>query len=186
MRGSRRLCRSKGSSSINAPEQINAPCLTSNRVSRDNPTPLGQCITVVKGQPYTNPYGVLGTRPPFSPPWMFNVRARYDFPAFGEYKPFGWVGASHIGPQSNQPASFPDGNDPAQANPTTTLLRYEIPGYTTYDAAVGVVRDNWTASITGQNLSNEYGPTNMSSGQFIKSEIPLRPRVIMANVTWKF
>ena len=76
--------------------------------------------------------------------------------------------------------------DPAQVNPTTTLLKYEIPGYTTYDAAVGVVRDNWTAQITGQNLSNEYGPTNISSGQFIRSEIPLRPRVIMANVTWKF
>ena len=176
----------QGSSSVNSEEQIDAPCLTSNRVADDNPTPIGQCITVVKGQPYTNPYGVLGTRPPFSPPWMFNIRARYDFPMFNEYKPFAWIGASHTGPQSNQPASFPDGNDPAQANPTTTLLRYEIPSYTTYDAAVGVVRDAWTVQISGQNLSNEYGPTNISSGQFIKSEIPLRPRVVMANVTWKF
>jgi iron complex outermembrane recepter protein len=174
----------QGSSSVNSPEQIDAPCLASNRVNALNPTPIGQCITTVKGQPYTNPYGVLGTRPPFSPPWMFNVRARYDFPAFREYKPFAWVGASHTGPQSNEPASFPDGN--AQAVPTTTLLRYEIPGYTTYDAAVGVVRDAWTAQISGQNLSNEYGPTNISSGQFIKSEIPLRPRVLMANISWKF
>ena len=173
----------QGSSSVNSPEQIDAPCLSSNRVSATNPTPIGQCITQVKGQPYTNPYGVLGTRPPFSPPWMFNVRARYDW-SFNEYKPFAWVGASHIGPQSNQPASFPDGN--LQAVPTTTLLRYEIPGYTTYDAAIGVQRDNWTAQITGQNLTNVYGPTNVSSGQFIKSEIPLRPRVMMAMVNWKF
>jgi len=173
----------QGSSSVNSPEQIDAPCLASNRVSPTNPTPIGQCITQVKGQPYTNPYGVLGTRPPFSPPWMFNVRARYDW-SFNEYKPFAWVGASHIGPQSNEPASFPDGN--LQAVPTTTLLRYEIPGYTTYDAAIGVQRDNWTAQITGQNLANEYGPTNISSGQFIKSEIPLRPRVLMAQVSWKF
>jgi iron complex outermembrane recepter protein len=175
----------QGSSSVNSPEQIDAPCLASNRVNASNPTPIGQCITQIRGQPYTNPYGVLGTRPPFSPPWMFNVRARYDW-SFNEYKPFAWIGASHTGPQSNQPASFPDGNDPAEANPTTTLLRYEIPGYTTYDAAVGVTRDSWTAQITGQNLSNEYGPTNISSGQFIKSEIPLRPRVLMANVTWRF
>jgi iron complex outermembrane recepter protein len=174
----------QGSSSINSPEQIDAPCLASNRPSTNNPTPLGQCITTVSGAPYTNPYGVLGTRPPFSPPWMFNIRARYDFPLFNEYRPFAWVGASHTGPQSNEPASFPDGN--LQVNPNTTLLRYEIPGYTTYDAAVGVTRDNWIAQISGQNLSNEYGPTNISSGQFIKSEIPLRPRVIMANVTWKF
>jgi iron complex outermembrane recepter protein len=176
----------QGSSSINSPEQIDAPCLASNRVAANNPTPLGQCITTVKSAPYTNPYGVLGTRPPFSPPWMFNIRARYDFPLFREYKPFAWVGASHTGPQANEPASFPNGNDPNQVNPNTTLLLYEIPGYTTYDAAVGVTRDNWTAQISGQNLSNEYGPTNISSGQFIKSEIPLRPRVIMANVTWKF
>jgi iron complex outermembrane recepter protein len=175
----------QGSTSVNSAEQIDAPCLTSNRVSAYNPTPIGQCITSVKGLPYTNPYGVLGTRPPFSPPWMFNLRARYDWTA-GVYKPFFWVGASHIGPQSNEPASFPSGNDPAQAVPTTTLLRYDIPGYTTYDAALGVSRDNWTAQLTGSNLSNEYGPTNLSSGQFIKSEIPLRPRVIMAQFNWKF
>jgi outer membrane receptor protein involved in Fe transport len=175
----------EGSSSINSSEQIDAPCLVSNRVSAFNPTPIGQCISTVKGATYTNPYGVLGTRPPFSPPWMFNLRAHYDW-STGEYKPFVWVGASHIGPQSNEPASFPSGDSAAQIVPTTTLLRYQIPGYTTYDAAVGVVRDNWTIQVTGQNLSNEYGPTNVSSGQFIKSEIPLRPRVIMANVNWKF
>ena len=75
---------------------------------------------------------------------------------------------------------------PDQTDPTTTLLRYEIPGYTTYDAALGVAKDNWTAQITGSNLGNEYGPTNISSGQFIKSEIPLRPRVLMAQFSWKF
>jgi iron complex outermembrane receptor protein len=176
----------QGSSSINSAEQIDAPCLTSNRVSAGNPTPIGQCITVVKEAAYTNPYGVLGTRPPFSPPWMFNIRARYDWIMAGDYKPFFWVGASHTGPQSNEPASFPSGLDPSQAVPTTTLLRYDIPGYTTYDAAVGVNKDNWIAQISGSNLSNEYGPTNISSGQFIQSQIPLRPRVLMANFTWKF
>ena len=175
-----------GSSSVNSAEQDTGPCLPSNRVSAGNPTPLGQCITVVRETTYTNPYGVNGTRPPFSPPWMFNVRARYDWVG-GAYKPFAWVGASHIGPQSNEPASFPDGNKPPDSiNPTTTLLRYEIPGFTTYDAAVGVARDNWTMQLTASNLSNEYGPTNISSGQFIKSEIPLRPRVLMAQFGWKF
>jgi iron complex outermembrane receptor protein len=175
----------EGSSSLNNAEQVDAPCLVSNRVSAYNPTPIGQCITTVKGLAYTNPYGVVGTRPPFSPPWMFNVRARYDWNT-GDYKPFAWVGASHTGPQSNEPQSFPSGNDPAQAVPTTTLLRYDIPSYTTYDAAIGISRDNWTAQLTGTNLTNEYGPSNISSGQFIKSEIPLRPRVLMAQFGWKF
>jgi len=175
----------QGSTSVNSAEQIDAPCLVSNRPSAGNPTPIGQCITVVKEAAYTNPYGVLGTRPPFSPPWMFNLRARYDWNT-GDFKPFVWAGASHIGPQSNEPASFPSGDDPSQAVPTTTLLRYDLPGYTTYDAGVGVSKDNWTAQITGSNLSNEYGPSNISSGQFIKSEIPLRPRVLMAQFSWRF
>jgi iron complex outermembrane recepter protein len=177
----------EGSSSINSAQQTNAPCLISNRVAANNPTPIGQCITQVNGAPYTNPYGVLGTRPPFSPPWMFNLRARYEWSMPGNYKPFAWVGASHIGPESNEPASFPNGNLPPDSiNPTTTLLRYEIPGYTTYDAAIGVAKDNWTAQLTGSNLGNAYGPTNVSSGQFIKSEIPLRPRVLMLMAGYKF
>ncbi len=176
----------EGSSAVNSAEQTNGPCLPSNRATAGNPTPIGQCIVVVRETTYTNPYGVDGTRPPFSPPWMFNLRARYDWTMQGAYKPFAWIGASHVSAQSNEPASFPDGNDPAQANPTTTLLRYEIPGYTTYDGAIGVAKDNWTAQISGSNLSNEYGPSNISSGQFIKSEIPLRPRVLMAQFGWKF
>jgi iron complex outermembrane receptor protein len=177
----------EGSSSVNSAEQTNAPCLPSNRSTPGNPTPLGQCITVVRETTYTNPYGELGTRPPFSPPWMFNLRARYDWSMPGGFKPFAWVGASHIGPQSNEPASFPDGNLPPNSiNPTTTLLRYEIPGYTTYDAAFGVLKDNWTVQLSGSNLSNEYGPTNISSGQFIKSVIPLRPRVLLAQLAWRF
>jgi len=165
----------EGSSSVNSTEQINGPCLPVNRPGA--PTPQGSCVTQVKGLPYTNPYGVNGTRPPFSPPWMFNARARYEWTA-GTYRPYAWFGASHTGPMSNEPASFPSGTDPAQAVPTTTLLRYEIPGYTTYDAAIGVRKDNWHAEIMGQNVSNTYGPSNISSGQFIESQIPLRPRVI--------
>jgi hypothetical protein len=31
-----------------------------------------------------------------------------------------------------------------------------------------------------------YGPTNISSAQFIKAEIPLRPRVVMARFAFTF
>ncbi len=179
----------QGSSSTNSPDQTETPCLVSDRVNAGNPTPIGQCITVIKERRYTNPYGVKHTRPAFSPPWMFNMRARYDWEA-GGFKPFAWVGASHIGPMSNEPASFTLGSDLAPTTPattpTTTLLRYDIPGYTTYDAAFGMSKDNWTAQIQASNLSNVYGPSNISSGQFIKSEIPLRPRVVGLLLSYKF
>ncbi|HYM29618.1 MAG TPA: TonB-dependent receptor, partial [Steroidobacteraceae bacterium] len=87
------------------------------------------------------------------------------------------------------PASFPFGDDRAQCcvvgQPTTTLLRYDIPGYTTYDGAIGVSKDNWTLQLTASNLTGAYGPANISSAQFIKAAIPLRPRVLMAQLNYR-
>src|SRR5262249_48723287 len=143
----------QGSSSWNSSEQTNAPCLASNVNKPSNPTPLGQCITQINGLPYTNPYGQLGTRAPFSPAVEFNVRARYDWTVVG-YTAFASLGVTHIGSMSNEPASFPSGDDPAQTPPTTTLLRYQIPGYTTYDASIGVSKDAWTATLSGSNLTD--------------------------------
>jgi iron complex outermembrane receptor protein len=176
----------QGSSSWNSSNQTNAPCLTSNRVAAGNPTPIGSCITQINGLPYTNPYGVLDTSPAFSPPLQFNLRARYDW-TMGDYKPFAMVGANHIGAQRNEPASFPNGNGAfCSPVPTTTLCLYTMPGYTTYDAAIGVSKDSWTAQINGSNLTNSNASTNTTSGQFIKSEIPLRPRVLMLQFGYKF
>jgi iron complex outermembrane receptor protein len=185
----------QGSSSVNSLKLASEPCLASvgvdpvNPGTANNPTPKGQCITQINGAPYPNPFGQLGPRPAFSPPWQFELRARYDWAA-GDYKPFAWVGASHIASMSNEPANFPSGNAPSESPPTgwptSTLLRYQIPGYTTYDGALGVAKDNWTAQIQGHNLSNAYGPTNISSGQYIKAEIPLRPRVITFLIGYRF
>jgi outer membrane receptor protein involved in Fe transport len=178
----------QGSSSWNSSDQTNAPCLISSGTasSKSNPTPAGTCITQILGAPYTNPFGVLGTAPAYSPALQFNLRARYDW-TFNDYKPFASVGANHVASMRNEPASFPDGNNPANANPpTTTLLLYTMPGYTTYDAAIGVSKDQWTAELTGSNLSNSDASMNTSSGQFIKTEVPLRPRVLTVQFGYKF
>jgi outer membrane receptor protein involved in Fe transport len=182
----------QGSSSVNSSNQSNAPCLESvgvdpnNKKTANNPTPAGQCLAIEKGNAIVNTLGAKDTPPAFSPPWMFNLRARYDW-TVNDYRPFIWAGASHVGPMTNEPRNFFSGADPKFANPpVTTLLLYPIPAYTTYDGAIGVSKDNWTAQISGSNISNAYGPTNVSSGQFIKSEIPLRPRVVMFLIGYKF
>jgi iron complex outermembrane recepter protein len=178
----------QGSSSWNSSSQIGAPCLRSAGVTAAtpyNPTPLGECITIVNGAPYTNPWDPSGSSLPYSPPSQFSLQARYEWNT-GAFRPFATVGVSHIGSMHTSPQNFPDGNDPAQTPPTIGLLRYTIPGYTTYDGAFGVSRDAWTAQITGSNLTNAYGPTNISSAQFIRAEIPLRPRVVMAQFAYSF
>jgi iron complex outermembrane receptor protein len=173
----------QGSSSWNSSSIKVAPCLSSNIVSAGNPTPIGQCITQVNSAPYTNPYGNIGSSPPFSPPLQFNLRARYDF-TVGDFRPFWMIGANHIASMSNEVSAFASGN--GYGIPVTTLMRYEMPGYTTYDGAIGVGKDNWTAQITGSNLTNNDASTNTSSGQFIKTEVPLRPRVLMLQFGYRF
>jgi hypothetical protein len=174
----------QGSASWNSSSQTNAPCLSA-KLATPLGAALGTCITQINGAPYTNPYGVLGTAPAFSPPLQFNLRARYDLP-LGDYKTFATVGANHIDTMRNEPASYPNGNSPSEAIPTTTLLLYTMPGYTTYDAAIGVAKDNWTAQVTGNNLTNSDASTFTSSGDFIKSEVPLRPRVLTLTFGYKF
>ena len=182
----------QGSSSVNSSSQTSAPCLesvgvTSNPKTANNPTPAGECITILKGATLPNALGAYGSPPAFSPPWMFNVRARYDWNMASSYHWFAWAGASHIGPMTNNPRNFHDGNNPLYSNPpVTTLLLYDIPSYTTYDAALGVSKDNWTVQVMGTNLSDEYGPSNITSGQFIKAEIPLRPRVLSFLMSYRF
>jgi iron complex outermembrane receptor protein len=178
----------QGSSSWNRSEQTNTPCLNSAGMTLNtphNPTPGGQCITVIRGLPYTNPWGPLGSSLPYSAPLQFNVRARYEWSA-GVFRPFAMVSASHIASMSNAPENYPNSDDPAQNPPTTGVLKYRIPGYTSYDAALGVSRDNWTVQVQGTNITNAYGPTNVSSAQYIKAEIPLRPRVLMAQFVYTF
>jgi len=110
------------------------------------------------------------------------VRGRYDF-HFAEYKPFVSFGANYIGAMNNQPANYPPGGPGLS---TTTLELFRIPGYTTFDAAIGVTKDNWTAQITGSNLTNSDAAQVISSGQFIESQIPLRPRVVSFQLGMKF
>lgn len=177
----------QGSGSWNHSKQTTSPCLVSNIPA--SPT-FGQCITQVRVsgegvQPFENPFGAEGTVPAFSPPLEYNLRARYDW-IFGEYNSFVTFGANHVGHMFNQPATYQSGDTPSEAIPTTTLLRYEQPGYTTFDASLGVTKDQWTAQLYGTNLSNSNASVFTSSAQFIKSEVPLRPRVLGLRLGYKF
>jgi iron complex outermembrane recepter protein len=180
-----------GIGSWNSSKQSRVPCLRSagvTPVTPNNPTPAGQCITVVAGQLFG--LGVLSSSLPFSPPVIFNLRAHYDW-YVSDYRPFAWVGVSHTAATSNEPKNFPDGNAPIMPGSSaqtveSAVLRYTIPACTTYDGALGVAKDRWKAQLTGSNLSNANTATNISSGQFIKATVPLRPRVLMFLLSYTF
>ncbi|MEP6884011.1 MAG: TonB-dependent receptor [Gammaproteobacteria bacterium] len=179
----------QGSVSHNDASETNSPCIKSTNPVPGNPTPLGTCITQVwspalsKNVPLQNPLGVVGATPAFSPKVEYNLRARYDWQA-NDYKMFFMVGAEHVGDMQNEPSSFQSGA--GVTVPSTTWLRYDQPAYTTYDAAFNIAKDQWTVQFYGANLGNSDASTFTSSAQFIKSEVPLRPRVLGIKVGFKF
>jgi outer membrane receptor protein involved in Fe transport len=162
----------QGSLSANDDTQTNSPCLNDNIVGSPN---FGQCITTVKGVAFANPFGSIGSVAAFSPKFEGNIRARYDW-SMGDYDYFVQADGNYIGSMYNEPATYESG-----ANvliPTTTLLRYKMPGYATCDASVGVTFRKYSVSLFGNNLTNSHASTYTNSDQFIKEEVPLRPLIV--------
>ncbi len=173
----------QGNASYNRAKESASPCLTDNQPTSQN---FGQCITQIKGNAVANLYGQVGDTPPFSPTLQFSLRARYDW-TIDSYKAFFSVGANHTGPMSNQPSNYPSGDVASQVPvPTTTLLRYEMPGYTLYDAVFGISKDNWRVQINGSNLGNSNASTFTNSTEFLKQEVPVRPRIIGLTIGMSF
>jgi outer membrane receptor protein involved in Fe transport len=173
-----------GSLSYNDAKQSNDPCLIANNPASSN---YGKCITqVVSPQgilvPLESPFGPQGGRTAFSPETQFNVRARYDW-SINDYKPYVMAGVNYVASMFNQ---IDNGTTNYVGNPFTTLLRYEQPSYTTYDASAGVAKDAWYVEAYGTNLGNSDASVFTSSAQFIKSEVPLRPRVLGLKIGYKF
>jgi outer membrane receptor protein involved in Fe transport len=168
--------------SDNDTTQTTSPCIRSSGVTPTtptNPTAAGACITQVRAGPTNveiqNPLGALGSTPAFSPRLQYNLRAHYDW-IFNQYKTFAQVGMSHVDSMGNQPSSFESGA--GVTVPTTTWLRYVMPGYNTYDASFGISKDRWDVTIFGQNLANSHPSTFTTSGQDVEAQVPLRPRVL--------
>ena len=87
----------------------------------------------------------------------------------------------------NQPANYPSGDLPSQNPvPNTTQLRYRLAPSATFGGSIGVTKDNWTLQLIGSNLLNSHVSTFTTSAQFIKAEVPLRPRVIGLKISESF
>src|SRR5665213_375437 len=172
----------QASGSWNSANQVNHPCLVNNNPLNPN---VGTCITQdTKSTDIANPLGLEDTRPAFSPPQEFSLRARYDLILVKDYRAFISAGASHVGHMSNEPLNYPV---PVAGKPSfTTRELFDQPGYTTYDASTGVAKDNWTVTLYGQNLSNSDASTYTSTAQYIVQQIPLRPRVLGLKLDYRF
>jgi iron complex outermembrane receptor protein len=152
----------QASAAWNSSEQTNSPYLIANGPGTATP---GQPITSIQ-----NPYGPIGSPTSYSPPFSANARVRYEW-ALNDYDAFVQVGGVH------------------QAHMITAtgyVPAFDIPPYTSYDAATGVGKDAWTVQIFGQNITNVNSALDTNQTQFILAEFPQRPRVLGLKFTYKF
>jgi iron complex outermembrane receptor protein len=177
----------QGAASWNQSEQTNSPSLMdTNPASVNFGKPITEACGLVTGlvkcAPLNNLFGPVGGPSANSPPIQFSARARYEWP-IADYNYFVQVGATHTGHSYTQAGSNPS----LSANGVnTTVLRFENPAYSTFDASFGVAKDKWTAHVYGQNIANSNASVFTNTGQFVVAETVLRPRVIGVKLGYKF
>jgi outer membrane receptor protein involved in Fe transport len=172
----------QGGSSWNSSNQTNSPYLIAN----DPSLLLNPATKSLYGQPITafkDPYGPIGSPSANSPPLQFNARLRYDF-NISAYTAFWQFGATHTAHSYTQAGSNPSLAAGGAIN--TTLLRFEDPGYTEYDASIGIAKDNWNVQAFGQNLTDVIESVFTSSAQFTEAQTVTRPRVLGVKFGYKF
>ncbi len=132
------------------------------------------------GQPINiaNPFGALGTPLAQSPPFEGNLRARYEF-ALNDYTAFWQVGANH---QAHSYATA----DRLSSTLQGATQAFDDPGFTTYDASLGIAKDAWTAQIYGTNLTDVRAILSSSYAEYVKMNYINVPRTLGVRVSYKF
>jgi len=171
-----------GAITYNKSEQTNSPALIAN-----NPALLANPLSAPEfGKPITqlqNPYGAVGSPTANSPLFQGNLRARYEF-AWNQYNLFAQIGATYSTSSFTQTSTNPSLSAGSSIN--TTLLRFENPPYGLIDGAVGIAKDQWTVQLFGENLADRNVSLFTSTGQFVVTQTPTRPRVLGLQVGYKF
>jgi iron complex outermembrane recepter protein len=127
-----------------------------------------------------NPFGTPGSSLPQSPPFQGNIRLRYEMPIY-DYSSFVQIGGQHTAHSRSLP-----GNVPAIAAGEIVTQAFDQPGYSTYDASLGLSRDKWTLQLVGNNLGNTNGKTFISASEAIETQTVIRPRTVGLKAGWKF
>jgi outer membrane receptor protein involved in Fe transport len=190
----------QGSATYNDSTQANSPCFIANNPAAST---YGQCITSTYNaanpsspKAIASPFGNVGDVTPFSPHIQANFRARYDWAGKADFNWYVSGGVSYTGSMYTEPATYPSGDVPDGltnfAGPNgsviygTTVSRFKLSAYALVDAQVGFSHDNISASLFVENLTNSHASTFTSSDEFIKTSVPVRPRIYGIKLGTKF
>jgi iron complex outermembrane recepter protein len=137
-------------------------------------TPIDFSTLRTSTGPFPNPLGTLGSPLPGAPDFQGNITARYEL-LLENYEAFIQVGAVH---QSHS-LSFTGVLQPNQAI-------YDLPPFTTYEATLGVGKDEWLVQLYGVNLTDVRAQLFASYYLWYKAVTVNRPRTIGLRVSYGF
>jgi iron complex outermembrane recepter protein len=130
------------------------------------------------GQSMQNPGGALRSKLAGAPPFQGNIRVRYSL-TFNGFDAFAQIGAVH---QSHSLATTDQFSVDAQGN----SVAYDMPAFTSYDAALGVGRDGWLVQVYGENLTDTRAELYGNYAQWYKAITVSRPRTLGLHLSYKF
>ena len=134
------------------------------------------------GQPITDPrigqpFGAVGSPLAQSPPFEASARIRYDFP-INDYNAFWQFGGQRQAHSISATSRTSVPNQPGYA--------YDEPGFSTYDASLGVGKGGWVADLYGENITNVQADLYENPNQFVDAKTVNRPRTFGLKLTYKF
>jgi iron complex outermembrane recepter protein len=135
-------------------------------------------LTYPNGAKVADPAGTLGSSLAGAPAFQGHIRARYELDV-DSYHTFAQIGAVH---QSHSLSTTDQLAHDLQGNSTA----YNLPAFTTYDAALGAGKNAWLVQLYGQNLTDTRAQLFANYNQFYKAVTVNRPRTIGLRFNYKF
>jgi outer membrane receptor protein involved in Fe transport len=123
------------------------------------------------------PFGAIGSPLAQSPPFQGTLRLRYDFPIL-TYNAFWQIGGQHQAHSISATSRTSVPNQPGYA--------YDEPGFSTYDASLGVAKDAWVVTAYGENITDTRADLYENPNQFVDAKTVNRPRTAGLRFTYKF
>jgi iron complex outermembrane recepter protein len=142
-------------------------------------TPINfSLLQTSNGLKLANPAGTIGSSLAGAPTFQGNFRARYEF-AFDAYRAFAQIGMVH---QSDSLST----TDRLTLDLQGKSVAYDLPSFTTYDAALGAGRDRWLMQAYGENLTDTRAQLFANYSLGYKAVTVNRPRTIGLRFSYKF
>jgi iron complex outermembrane receptor protein len=135
-------------------------------------------LQTATGQKLANPAGTMGSSLAGAPAFQANFRARYEF-ALDGFRAFAQFGVMH---QSDSTSTTDHLSLDLQGN----SIAYNLPSFTTCNAALGAGKDGWVVQVDGENLADTRAELFANYSEGYKAVTVNRPRTIGLRMTYSF